>query len=289
MENIKPPIMVTSLPVLPDPRFPKDTIIFLTTDQKLYTTDGNTWSTMVATDFSELDGELQSNQIALGAITEELIAANAITKTKIADGSIETPKLSAGAITAEKIAARTITGLEIKSGAITANEIAAATITASEIAANTITAAEIATNAITAGKIRAGAISANHISANGLHITNGKFTLTNEDNTVIIDGTSNMFKIVDTGLLAVRSGYNDSVMTDTILASAPAFTFYADFGDNNVWEPWFIMLTSTKSQGFRGGTGRRPSDGRIEFWCVGGTENGGTHYVRYFLYKEAGI
>jgi hypothetical protein len=120
-------------------------------------------------------------------------------------------------------------------------------------------------------------------------IKNGKLEVKNPHGDVIIDGTSNMFKIVDTGLLAVRPGYNDSVLTDTILPAAPAFAFYADFGDNNVWGPWFTMLTSTKSQGFLAGTWRRPTDGRIEFWCGGGTENGETHYVRYFLYKEAGI
>ena len=114
---------------------------------------------LISMDLSELEGKLQSNQIALGAIQEDLIAANAVTKTKIADGSIETPKLAAGAVTASKIAARTITAYEIATGAITANEIAARTITAAEIATGAITANKIAANAITASKIQAGVIS----------------------------------------------------------------------------------------------------------------------------------
>lgn len=165
MENLKPPIMVTSLPVLPDPRFPKDTIVFLTTDQKLYATDGDTWSPMVATDFSELDGELQSNQIALGAITEELIAANAITKTKIADGSIETPKLAAGAVTAEKIAANAVTADKINAGAITAEKIATDAVTTNKIAAGAITTEKLAAHAVTADMVTAAIIEAGGIKA----------------------------------------------------------------------------------------------------------------------------
>jgi hypothetical protein len=127
------------------------------------------------------------------------------------------------------------------------------------------------------------------IDSDGVEIRGGKLSVVNPSGTVIIDGTSNMFKIVDTGLLAVRPGYGEYVVTDTILPSAPAFTFYADFGTNTVWDPFFYMLTSTKSTGFLGWVRRRSWDGRIEFRCDGGTENGETYYVRYFLYKEAGI
>lgn len=127
------------------------------------------------------------------------------------------------------------------------------------------------------------------IDSDGVEIRGGKLSVVNPSGTVIIDGTSNMFKIVDTGLLAVQPNYINTVMTDTILPSAPAFTFYVNLGDNNVWKPWYSTLSTSRTEGFQGATWRRPSDGRIQFRCTGGTENGQTFYVRYFLYKEAGI
>ena len=127
------------------------------------------------------------------------------------------------------------------------------------------------------------------IDSDGVEIRGGKLSVVNPSGTVIIDGTSNIFKIVDTGLLAVQPSYINTVMTDTILPSAPAFTFYVDLGDNNVWSPWYSILSTSRTEGFQGATWRRPSDGRIQFRCTGGTENGQTFYVRYFLYKEAGI
>jgi hypothetical protein len=171
MEGLKPPIMVTSKPDFPDPRYPIDTILFFTQDGRLYRVVGNDWVPMVVTDFSELNGKLQSNQIALGAIQEDLIAAGAITKTKIADGSIETPKLAAGAITADKIGANAVTANKINAGAITAEKIAAGAVTANKIEAGAVTADKITANEATINKIVAGIGQFGGISANQVAIS----------------------------------------------------------------------------------------------------------------------
>ena len=165
MEGLKPPIMVTSKPDFPDPRYPIDTILFYTQDGRLYRVVGNDWVPMVVTDFSELNGKLQSNQIALEAITEELIAANAITKTKIADGSIETPKLAAGAVAADKIAANAVTANKINAGAVTAEKIAAGAIQTQHLEAGAVTAEKLDANAVTADMVVAGIIQAGGIKA----------------------------------------------------------------------------------------------------------------------------
>lgn len=170
MEGLKPPIMVTSKPDFPDPRYPIDTILFFTQDGRLYRVVGNDWEPMVVTDFSELNGKLQSNQIALGAIQADLIAANAVTKTKIADGSIETPKLVAGAITAEKIGANAVTANKINAGAVTAEKIYAGAVTTTKLAAGAVTADKLTvdtttTNKIIAGIAQIGGLSADHIKA----------------------------------------------------------------------------------------------------------------------------
>lgn len=69
MENIKPPIMVTSLPSLPDPRYTIGTSVFLTTDEKLYSTDGNTWEPVGA-------GTVTADEIVAGIITAGGIKAD---------------------------------------------------------------------------------------------------------------------------------------------------------------------------------------------------------------------
>src|SRR5690606_39206115 len=116
MEGLKPPIMVTSKPDFPDPRYPDDTILFYTVDSRLYRVVGNNWVPLTVTDFSELSGQIQSNQIALDAIKEDLIAAGAIanrhiqieavTAEKIAHEAVQTEHIDTGAITETKISDR---------------------------------------------------------------------------------------------------------------------------------------------------------------------------------------
>lgn len=195
VENISPVLLVSELPVLPDPRYPVGTIVFLITDEKLYRNDGENWVPLVSMNLEDLEGKLQSNQIALDAITEDLIAAEAIanrhlqlravttpkiatgaiTETKISDDAISTPKLKARAITANKIAANAITAGKIAAGAIETNHISAGAVKADQIDANAVTTSKILAGAVTAAKIAArtitayeiatGAITANEIAA----------------------------------------------------------------------------------------------------------------------------
>lgn len=120
--------------------------------------------------------------IALWAIQENLIAAGAITTTKIDDGAISTPKIATWAITANEIAANTITSNQILAWTITATEIATGAITSEKIAANTIEAGDIKSWTITtnqiaswtilAWNIAAGTITANEINTNTITTLN---------------------------------------------------------------------------------------------------------------------
>mgnify|MGYP001375908661 CR=1 FL=1 len=182
------------------------TLVFLTTDGKLYRYVNGAWTAAVAT--VDLTGTIATLQIAAlavtnakiavnaitgdviaagaivatkiandavtnakiatNAITGDVIAASAITTTKILDGAIETAKLDANAVTAAKIAAGTITAAQIAAGTITATQILANTITATQILANTITAAQIAVNTITANEIATNAVTADAILAGSI-------------------------------------------------------------------------------------------------------------------------
>lgn len=96
-----------------------------------------------------------------------------------------------------------------------------------------LNAGKLVADEILAGIIEAGGITADLISANGLHITNGKFTLTNADNQVIIDGTSRMFRIHQTGTATVPAGeqqangkYGEVIVPFPDLGYRPAFLVY---------------------------------------------------------------
>jgi len=193
--SIEPVTLVTSVPGAKS-----TSMVFNTTDGKMYRWNGSAYiSTVATTDITGTLADAQLAGIAASKITGQLtdaqlagIAASkmtgSITSTQITDGAISTPKILAGAITtakiatdavtANEIAAGTITAIEIAAGAITAGKIAAGSIvstdiaagaiTAGKIAALSITAAEIAADTITAGQIAAGAISASEIAAGAI-------------------------------------------------------------------------------------------------------------------------
>lgn len=85
--TIIPPRVVTSLPSLPSSTWPQGSLVFLTTDQKLYrNTTGSAWSK--ATDGADIvANSITAGQIATGAIGADEIAANSITADALAIGS----------------------------------------------------------------------------------------------------------------------------------------------------------------------------------------------------------
>ncbi|NLX69926.1 MAG: hypothetical protein GX024_03345, partial [Clostridiales bacterium] len=131
-QGIIPPRVVNVLPALPDANFPEGSLVYLTSDGKLYKSTGTTW-----------------------ASTETQIGEGDITETLIADNSISTPKLKANAVTSGKIAANAITAGKIAVGAVGADQIAANAITAEKVGANEIitTSANIRDAVIDSAKI----------------------------------------------------------------------------------------------------------------------------------------
>jgi hypothetical protein len=201
--------------------------IFNREDGRLYEWDGTTWNGLGASSFEDLDGLLQTNQVALDAITNDLlandavqaenisnlaitsskIAANAITETKISDSAISTPKIAAGAVTANNIAADSITTAKIAAGAVTATEVAANAIIAGKIAANAVTANTIAADSVTTAKIAAGAVTATEIAAST--ITGNKISA----NTI----TGGL--IAASGIITNSAQINDAVVTNAKIAN----------------------------------------------------------------------
>lgn len=94
--TIRPPMVVTALPALPSSSFPQGSLVFLTTDQKLYrNTNGSTWSK--ATDGADiLADSITAGQIAAAAIGVSELAAGAVTADAIAAGTISARHLAIG-------------------------------------------------------------------------------------------------------------------------------------------------------------------------------------------------
>lgn len=147
--------------------------IAVTPDGKLYRKDSNgIWSAAVQA--VDIAGELQTAQLAVGAVTEAILAANAVTTAKLAvaavteavlsSGAVTTVKIANGAVTAGQIAALSIAAGHITAGAIVSEKLATGAILADHIGALQITAEKIAAAAITTAKIAAGAITANEIA-----------------------------------------------------------------------------------------------------------------------------
>lgn len=106
--TIRPPVVVSSLPALPDTTYPQGSFVFLTTDMKLYrNTTGSAWSKAV-------DGAD--------------IVADSITAGQIAAGAIGTSELSAGAVIANVAnVGGTVTidstGITITNGKLTLSDV----------------------------------------------------------------------------------------------------------------------------------------------------------------------
>ncbi|MEM4167952.1 MAG: hypothetical protein QXW98_05870, partial [Candidatus Caldarchaeum sp.] len=76
--------VVDTLPSLPNDNYPQGSIVFLTSDNKLYRSTGSSWTCMIPT--SDLYGLISTEQIQDYAIEGIKIAAGAVSLLKFADG-----------------------------------------------------------------------------------------------------------------------------------------------------------------------------------------------------------
>ncbi|MFK0163484.1 carbohydrate binding domain-containing protein [Rhizobium sp. NPDC090279] len=168
--------------------------VFLTTDGKLYRYHNGAWTAAVAA--GDVNGTLNTTQIADNAITNNKLAALAVDASKIADGSVSAAKLSANAVDATKFASG-IRPVEIVSSLPTSGNIegravylttddklyrytgtawTAATaagdiagqIVGTQISDSAISTPKLAAGAVTANTLAAGAVTADKIAANSI-------------------------------------------------------------------------------------------------------------------------
>ncbi|MBO1006012.1 tail fiber domain-containing protein, partial [Pseudogracilibacillus auburnensis] len=144
--------------------------------------DGTDWKKATATDLSELDGELQRAQIAVGTIDSDRLADNAVTVNKILNGAISEAKIAADAVTSIKIANNAVNNKKLDDLAVTASKLADDSVTETKIANLAVGSAAIQDLAVKnqhvynlhADKISAGVIAAERIAIGPLsHFEDG--------------------------------------------------------------------------------------------------------------------
>ncbi|MED4162483.1 Gp37-like protein [Halalkalibacterium halodurans] len=154
--------------------------------------NGAEWEALERTDLSQLQGQIDSGQLADGAVVSDKIAANAVVAGKIATGTITSDLISTAGLDAGVIKFGTMSGERIQAGTITANQLGANSVTAAKIATNAVTASKISVNSLSAVSANLGNITAGNITGvniTGATINGGTITQTSADGSVKLDNT----------------------------------------------------------------------------------------------------
>jgi hypothetical protein len=137
-------------------------IVFLTTENKLYVWDGTSWGLVAeeigVIDFSDIEGQIQSAQIANEAVLSQAIADLAVNESKLAANAVTTAKIANTAVSSAKIADLAVNADKIAASAVTTTKIANLAIETGKLANNAVSSAKIADLAVLEGKLAANAV-----------------------------------------------------------------------------------------------------------------------------------
>jgi len=257
--GIRPVAIVDTLPVLPDADYPPGSLVFLTTDGKVYRNVADVWTAEVAA----ADGGIEPVAVLPTLPDADYPASSVVILTTNGKIYRNVADVWVTAIDGADILADTITANQIAAGTITADEIAANTITADEIAANAITSSELAADSVIAGKVQAGAISTTELAA-------GDITLFDADGTTALspDGFGGAWRrFIQSGM------YNSDYATEPP-------TVGSDLGAGNQMPYWPFTSVGTGSIVARSVT--QSSDKAVRFIASSGT-NGDQAYIEQII------
>jgi len=105
-----------------------------------------------------VDYEVETADIADGAVTTAKVSDTAITTAKIGNGAVTTAKIATGAVDANELADTAVTTAKIASGAVDNDALAADSVTSTEIVDGQVGAAELAAAAVGTSQIAAEAV-----------------------------------------------------------------------------------------------------------------------------------
>ena len=236
--TISPVFIVSAKPVGAQwDQYPADAVFLLTTDRKLYRRiAGNDWTAVVDTE--DIEGQLQTHQLAPGSVTTTVLADGSAVTAKIPAGAITEPQIAASAVTANAIAANAVYAEAIQANAVTTLKIAANAVVAGKIAALAVVAGNIAADAVTAGTLAVGAVQAGDIAANAVTadtIAAGVIDSTKLNTTEIKvggggskPGKINVYDAAGTELVAQLGALDGGLYGGAFKVFAAAGTSYAD-------------------------------------------------------------
>ena len=145
------------------------------------------------------------------------------------------------------------------------------------------------------------------VDSHGITVTDGALTLTNAGSTIIIDGTSNMFKIVATGTVSItgcngvgtKCSSTASAVITTNLAVAPAHMELWENGSSQSYGLPIITAVENTTVGHSGVIAglvmaRTSQSGNDTTWLVAWDSynldtSSLTRNPRYYIFKEAGL
>lgn len=168
--------------------------------------NGAIWANASATSLAELDGLLETNQIAVGAVTTGVIADGAITAGKLLDDAVTSAKIAAGAITESKVGTGAVTNTKLAALAVDAAKLASNAVTTDKIMDSAISGAKVAANAITELKINPGAITNSRMA--DLAIDAAKLAAGAVTNAKLADNAVTGAKILDDAISAGKIAAN---------------------------------------------------------------------------------
>ncbi|GES45829.1 hypothetical protein RsS62_50810 [Rhizobium dioscoreae] len=224
--------------------------VYLTTDGKLYRYHNSAWTAAIAA--VDVNGTLNSSQIADNAITNGKLAPLAVDASKLADGSVSAAKLAANAVDATKFASG-IRPVEIVSSLPTTGNVEGRTVYLTtddklyRYTGNAWTAATPASDitgqmtdaqisAVAAAKVTGTLVSSQIADA---AITNQKLAALAVDATKLADNAITTTKIADNAISTPKLQANtvtaDKIAANAITAKQLVLTDFSNMADNG-WQ-----------------------------------------------------
>jgi len=118
-------------------------------------------NTVFSTDI--VDGEVKTEDLALGAVALPQLASNAVNSARVDNGSLKGIDLEQGAVGAREIADESVTGAEIGPGAAGGTEIADGAVGANHVADGSLGQPDLGFDSVAASEIADGSIDSGEI------------------------------------------------------------------------------------------------------------------------------
>jgi hypothetical protein len=111
-----------------------------------------------------IDGEVVRAKIGTGAVDADRLDTNSVTNAKIQNSAVTTAKLENAAVSTEKIGTSAVTVEKIRDGAVARSKIQARAVGTDQVADSAIGSTQLASNSVTSAKIGSGQVGGTQIA-----------------------------------------------------------------------------------------------------------------------------